>query len=83
MHFHVYGPVSVRNNDLFTLNKSRINEKIRALQADCALQFVIYGDSAYAILWDSHIRARHQYENLSAREVLENRRLSSCREAIE
>ena len=47
MEFDVWGPVSVRHNDLFTLHHSRILEKLAALQEDMELKFKIYGDSAY------------------------------------
>jgi hypothetical protein len=30
-----------------------------------------------------HLRTRHNYENLTDREILENKAMSSCRESIE
>jgi hypothetical protein len=81
MNFNVWGPVSLRHNDLFTFYESGINAKIAAVQQNFPLQFKIYGDSAYAPLWDSHIMAR--FENPDNLEVLHNKNMSSCRECIE
>jgi hypothetical protein len=83
MNFNVWGPVSLRHNDLYTLHHSDINTKIYNLQAMNDKQYVIYGDSAYASLNYSHVKARHTYANITAREIAENKALSSCREIIE
>ena len=42
-----------------------------------------YGDSAYCVVDLEHVRARHNYEDNTPREILENKVLSSCRECIE
>lgn len=47
MDFKIYGPVSVRHNDAYTLGRSRIEEKIEYLQRNQRLKFKMYGDSAY------------------------------------
>jgi len=49
MNLHVWGPVSVRHNDSYTLNKSDIEEKLRALQERLEFQvtYKMFGDSAY------------------------------------
>ena len=47
MNFHVYGPVSLRHNDNYTLVASNINDKIANLFMNDELLFMIYGDSAY------------------------------------
>jgi hypothetical protein len=83
MNYHCWGPFSVRQNDLYSFRHSNINALIAASQAGQLLQYRIYGDSAYAVLSLSHVRARHQYEHNTPREVLENKVLSSCRETIE
>ena len=44
-------------------------------------QYKVYGDSAYYP--DTHMRSRHDYGNLTEREVLENKAMSSCRESIQ
>jgi len=53
------------------------------LQIGEALQFLLYGDSAYIVSFLSHIKARHDYEPNTEREMLENSCMSSCRECIE
>jgi hypothetical protein len=83
MNFHVYGPVSVRHNDIFTLHHSNINGTIAQLQAGEEFQYVVYGDSAFVIVMDTHVKARHTGDGLTARQVQENRCMSSCREVIE
>jgi hypothetical protein len=83
MNFAVWGAVSCRHNDLFTLLHSDLNNKVRTIQIGKAMQFKIYGDSAYVHLSESHILARHNYEANTPQEVLENRVMSSCREQIE
>lgn len=83
MNFHVWGPISVRHNDLNSLYDSEINRLIAELQLGEDFQFVIYGDSAYIYVNSSHIRARHNNNPNSVRHILENRSMSSCREVIE
>lgn len=83
MNGHVYGPISIRRNDLTTANWSRINELWAALQQGEEYQYTIYGDSAYIVLGHSHIKARHTADPMPPRLVLENKCLSSCRETIE
>ena len=62
---------------------SNINDVIATSQVGQLMQFCIYGDSAYMHLDESHIRARHNYDPLTARESIENRIMSSLREVIE
>jgi hypothetical protein len=85
MNFHVYGPVSVRHNDLYTLHHSDINGKLDRLQSRNTLKFKIYGDSAYFNLSLDFVRSKHDPEDpaYNARLQLENRALSSVREVIE
>ena len=83
MNFSVYGPISIRHNDLYALNLSDYNAKLVAAQQGLPFQYVTYGDSAYIVVHDSHIRARHSYAVNTPREILENRAMSSCREVIE
>jgi len=83
MNFHVWGPVSLRHNDMYTLHHSHINDLLTALQANDVLKFAIYGDSAYCITLYDLILARHDNPVNTPREVLENRSMSSCREVIE
>ncbi len=83
MNAHIWGPCSVRHNDLWTLGHSNLNDVIAGPQAGLPIQYVIYGDSAYMHLDESHIRARHNYDPLTARECIEIRSMSSLRETIE
>ena len=82
MTFHVWGACSLRHNDLYTYYESNINELIAELQADQTLQYSIYGDSAYAILSESHLAYRYT-EATTAAQQLTNNCMSSCRESIE
>lgn len=83
MNMHVWGPISIRHNDLTSLRDSHINDLLVDLQHDREYQWVIYGDSAYVHVPDSHILARHHNDNNTERQTLENRALSACRECIE
>lgn len=83
MNFNVWGPISVRHNDITSLHDSNINEKLVELQQGREHQWVIYGDSAYVHVPDSHILARHHNIINTDRQNLENRCLSACRECIE
>lgn len=71
MDLHVWGPLSVRQNDLTTLARSEIEEKVRELQADVppGLKKKVYGDSAY---FNSDVLC-----------IGEGRGMSSVRESIE
>jgi len=53
------------------------------MQLGQLLQWKIYGDSAYIHVPDSHILCRHTNEPNTARQVAENKAMSSCREVIE
>ena len=83
MNLHVWGPIGVRHNDFVSLHDSNINNQLVQLQLGKDLQWVIYGDSAYIHVPDSHILARHHNELNTDRQNLENKSLSSCRECIE
>lgn len=83
MNLHVWGPISVRHNDLVSLHDSHINERLVQMQLGEERQWVIYGDSAYVHVPDSHILARHNNEFNTERQTLENQTLSACRECIE
>ena len=79
----MWGPISVRHNDLVSLHASHINDLLVELQLGQEFQWVIYGDSAYVHVPDSHILARHRNDNINDRQILENQILSACRECIE
>jgi hypothetical protein len=78
----VFGPVSVRHNDLFTLGESRINPRMRDMQQGVFdILYALYGDSAYPI-YDC-ILSRHLGDDLNEVLSLENECMSSVRESIE
>ena len=52
---HVFGPLSVRRYDLFSLSKFKLNDQLADLQQSEEFEFVAYGDSAYILLYLSHI----------------------------
>ena len=47
MDFEVWGPVSCRHNDNYTLAMSNILENLAGCQEGNALKYAIFGDSAY------------------------------------
>jgi nuclease HARBI1 len=69
MDLNVWGPVSCRHNDLYTLAHSDILERFAALQANNERKYKMYGDSAY-------------YED-DYMETGNGRGMSACRESIE
>lgn len=83
MNFHVYGPVSVRHNDLYTLHNSGIDDLLTVFQQGYINQYCVYGDSAYTIFNLANVRARHNNEVNTLREILENKAMSSARQTIE
>ena len=63
VNFKVDGPFSVRDNDLTTLHNSDVLVKLEALLNvnQQQLQFYrIYGDSAYVVVNEGPLSARHQ-----------------------
>ena len=83
MNFKVDGPFSVRDNDLTTLHNSDVLVKLEALLNVHDLNmYRIYGDSAYVVVNEGPLSARHQ-DPTTARQRLENLKMSSCRETIE
>jgi hypothetical protein len=83
MNLHVYGPVSCRRHDLLNLRESGINEKLATLSGQLGVEYYVYGDSAYVTNVYDFVKARHEGDNLTPRQSLENRVLSSARECIE
>jgi len=81
LHFNVWGPESIRHNDLESWEHSDVHQKVIDCQAGMALKFKIYGDSAYQYIVDDTLASR--YLNPSTTEVVTNEAMSSCRECIE
>lgn len=82
MAFNIWGVKSLRHNDLEMWNMSHMNERLMQLQADSPLQFKVYGDSAYAVLHDSHI-AYCFPSPLTPPQAVSNEHFKSVRETIE
>jgi hypothetical protein len=49
MNFEIAGPFSVRRNDNFTKDRSKIEDKLEQLQEGDELKYIMHGDSAYGI----------------------------------
>jgi hypothetical protein len=81
---HLWGPASIRHNDLWTLHESDIHNLWVTAQLGRPLQFYIYGDGIYP--WLSHLFSRYKAaagDALDPLEVLENKCFSTCRETVE
>jgi hypothetical protein len=79
-----WGPVSMRENDIWMANHSTINGKLAAAQHSNAKQFFAFGDSIYVP--DTHIRRRHgAAEGHPNKDQLdrEDHALNSVREFVE
>ena len=72
MDLNVFGPLSVRRNDLTALDKSDIEAKIRALFDFNELWYLIFGDSAFMVS-----------DMMATSESYPGRGMSSVRESIE
>jgi len=83
MNFNAWGPISIRHPDVTSLDDSHLNDKLVNLQLGEHMQYAVYGDSAYIVVPDSHILARHNSHPNTPQQIIENRVLSSCRECIE
>jgi hypothetical protein len=53
MTIDMFGPETLRHNDLYVLRESRINARLAAAQAGRPVQYKMYGDDIYVIL--SHL----------------------------
>lgn len=83
MDFNVYGPESIRRNDLFLLEQSNMRPRLAEMQEAEPNEFSIYGDSAYSVVDDPHIKSKHTGDHLTPHHILENRANNSCRESGE
>jgi hypothetical protein len=72
MDLNVFGPLSVRRNDLTALDKSNIEENIRMLYNEGEVWYIIFGDSAFMVS-----------DMMATSESYPGRGMSSVREAIE
>ena len=76
----MFGPRTVRANDLRVLRNSNLNNRMAELQEGNVMQYMIYGDGIFPVM--SHIRSRHK-NNLTARQLLENGTMAKLRISIE
>jgi hypothetical protein len=83
MTVEMFGPTSLRRNDLKLLGQSRVNAKLRDLQLGRPYpeQLKIYGDSMYPKL--SHLRSSYQNAVNTPMQIAENRALTKTRVSIE
>ena len=77
----MYGPSSLRRNDLRLFTQSRINQRFNDCQLNNLLQLVIYGDSIYPHL--SHTRSRWDDEIINDNRKAENKAFTKVRISIE
>jgi hypothetical protein len=82
MCLHIWGPSSMRHNDLWCLNESGVNTKFAAVQEHLPPenQKSMYGDGIYPIR--SHLTSRH-HNPVNLQQESENKAMNSCRESIE
>ena len=81
MTVDLYGPHSLRRNDLRLLQLSRINQRLHDLQIGQEIQLSMYGDSIYPRL--SHLHSSWRQFGITATQIAENRAFSKVRTMIE
>ena len=77
----MFGPTSVRRNDLFLLGESRVNDRLAELQINNSIQMQAYGDSIYPHL--GHIKSSWRQSELDELQKQENHAYKSVRISIE
>ena len=77
----MFGPRSLRRNDLRLLVWSKLDPRMHDCQLLSQILYLIYGDSIFPQL--QHIRSSHKGNNLTDRQILENRVLKKVRICIE
>ena len=80
---HMYGPTSLRRNDLRLLSKSELNDKLAALCMQYNQICRVYGDSIYPHLSNVFSMHRGDWNALSLAKRLENNIRKSVRVSIE
>ena len=81
MTAHMYGPTSLRRNDLKLLRESQLNQKFEQIQRGKPLQLTFYGDCIYPRL--SHLHSSWRANDLTAWQKEENKRYTKVRVSIE
>jgi hypothetical protein len=77
----MWGPRSLRRNDLHLLEWSQLEQRMHDCLANSPIDYLIFGDSIFPQL--EHIRSSHKGDNLTDRELLENRILKKVLICIE
>jgi hypothetical protein len=75
----IYGPTSLRKNDVTLLRESKINERVQRECQTLDYEYAIFGDSAYRT--DTHLRSYMPGNSIEARRW--NGRMKSVRISIE
>jgi hypothetical protein len=81
MTVDLYGPHSLRRNDLMLLTSSRLNSRLRDLQINSNEQLTIYGDSIYPRL--SHLHSSWRHAGATRSQKNENIAYTKTRVSIE
>ena len=77
----MFGPTSVRRNDLALLRNSRINARFAEEQVNEVNQYIIMGDSAYNK--DSHLTSYHKCSHMIENYIKWNKTMKHVRISIE
>jgi hypothetical protein len=75
----IWGPVSIRRNDLHALSQSGVLAKWAAVMVPGTAAYYLYGDSIYP--WRTHLRSRHGAPAGPLHR--EDKAMSSCCQLIE
>jgi len=78
---HLFGPLSLRRNDLFLLGQSRVLVKINDLNNRMYRKVSIFGDSAYPLT--KYLKSYVPYELANRQQKEHNKRMKAVRESIE
>lgn len=77
----LFGPTSFRHNDLEVMNTSQLNARLEAVQQGHGGLYALYGDGIFQL--DSCILRSHVGDNLTPRQIQENRAMKKVRISIE
>ena len=77
----MYGPHSLRRNDLKLLRLSRLNQRLRELQINSNIQLTMYGDGIYPRL--SHLHSSWRHTGPTDWQKEENKSYTKVRVSIE
>lgn len=77
----MFGPRSLKRNDLQLLSSSKLNSRMADCLRNSLLLYLIYGDSIFPQL--AHIRSSHKGDALTPQLVQENRMMKKVRVCIE